>query len=44
LQVRPIAIERVVVQVKDTRVAGSLTAIIAARAHGRHGTRIVVVR
>src|SRR6266550_6707048 len=44
LQIRPIAIERIVVHVKDTRVARSLAAIIAARAHGRHGTRIVVVR
>src|SRR5438874_10647025 len=44
LQVRPIAIERIVVHVEDTRFARALTTIIAARAHGRHGAWIVVVR
>src|SRR5512133_2626086 len=44
LQVRSIPFERIVVQVEDAWVAGTLTAIIGARAHGRHGARIVVER
>ena len=43
-QVRAITIERIVVHIEDTRVARALTAIFAARAHGRHGAGIVVVR
>jgi hypothetical protein len=43
LQVRPIAIERIVVHVKDARVARALTAIFPARAYGRHGPQIVIL-
>jgi len=43
-QVCPIAIDRVVIHVEDARVAGALTAIFAARAHGRFGPRIVILR
>lgn len=43
LQVRLIAIKRIVVQVEDARVARTLAAIFWARTRGRHGPWIVVL-
>jgi hypothetical protein len=42
-QVRPIAFDCIVVQVKDARVARPLAAIFAAGTHGRHGPRVVLL-